>query len=146
MIFFKSIKTSILDIVNFFRFRKQFKNLNKLNDIEFKSLGLNVNKFGNIVYCQINCTEDDLKTYDYSPLDAVMNKIKPQIDFLCNLGWGDYIVPQINNFVDAEDNDTLSYLIIFMYYPNQSLIRTVLILMMLLLLFSTGIYFLIHGI
>lgn len=112
------LKTAILDIKKFFEFRKQFKKFDKQNDIEFKSLGLNTNKIGNIVYCQINCTDEELAKYEYSPLDMVMNKIKPQIDFLDNLGYGDYIVPQISNFVDEQGNNTLSYLILFMYYPQ----------------------------
>jgi hypothetical protein len=112
------LKTAILDITKFFKFRKQFKKFDKQHDIEFKSLGLNTNKLGNIVYCQIDCTDEELKKYEYSPLDMVMNKIKPQIDFRDDHGYGDYIVPQINNFVDDDGNHTLSYLVLFMYYPQ----------------------------
>ena len=112
-----------------------------MNDIEFKSLGLNTNKIGNIVYCQVNCTDEELADAHFSPLDMVMNKIKPQIDFLDKLGWGDYIVPQINNFVDDDGNNTLSYLVMFMYYPQQftinKILKLVLWLIALIALFFT---------
>lgn len=106
----------ITDIINFFRFRHQTKQWAK-NDKTFKNLGLNVNALGNVVYTQITCSDEDLARYDYSPMDMVMNTIKPHIDFLTDAGWGEYLIPQITNFVDEHGNNSLSYLVLFVYSP-----------------------------
>lgn len=118
---FESIKNfdiviCIIDIINFFKFRRQTKQWAK-NDKDFKNLGLNVNALGNVVYTQITCSDEDLARHDYSPLDMVMNTIKPHIDFLTDAGWGEYLIPQITNFVDEHGNNSLSYLILFVYSP-----------------------------
>lgn len=118
---FESIKNfgiviCIIDIINFFKFRRQTKQWAK-NDKEFKNLGLNVNALGNVVYTQITCSDEDLARHDYSPLDMVMNAIKPHIDFLTDAGWGEYLIPQITNFVDENGNNSLSYLVLFVYSP-----------------------------
>lgn len=106
----------IIDIINFFRFRHQAKWWAK-NDKNFINLGLDVNSIGNVVYTQLNCSDEDLARYDYSPIDMVMNAIKPHIDFLTDAGWGEYLIPQITNFVDDKGNNSLSYLILFVYSP-----------------------------
>ena len=110
-----SIIIEIKDIINFFKFKHDMKK--HQNDAKFKSLNLNRNWLGNIVYTQVNCTEDELQINGYSPIDMVMNKIKPHIDYLTDLGWGEYLIPEITNFVDEDDNPTLTYLVIFLYTP-----------------------------
>lgn len=111
-----SIIIKMKDVINFFRFKKHMKHLEK-TDNRFHELQFKRNWLGNIVYFQINCTDEELAAYDYSPIDMVMNKIKPHIDYFVDNGWGDYIIPEINNFVDENNNNTLSYLIIFLYTP-----------------------------
>lgn len=120
-----TLTIKIKDVINFFKFRHQMRNLKK-TDITFNELKLNYNWLGNIVYTQLNCTEDEIAKYNYSPIDVVMNKIKPHIDYLTGLGWGEYLIPEVTNFIDDEGNNTLSYLILFVYSPIKfSLIRFV---------------------
>ena len=113
---FRKIKIFILDIINFFVFSHQMKKLSN-ESTEFNSLGLKVNSIGNVVYFQLNCTDNELVENNYSPIDMVMNKIKNHIDYMNELGWGEYLIPQITNFVDDKGNQTLSYLILFIYSP-----------------------------
>ena len=43
-------------------------------------------------------------------------KLKPIVSYLSSeLGWGDYLVPQISNFVDEDENLTLSYGVLFIF-------------------------------
>lgn len=113
----------IKDVISFFKFRKQIKKLKK-SSVTFNELGLNHNWLGNIVYLQLNCTDEEIAKYNYSPIDAVMNKIKPHIDYLTELGWGEYLIPEITNFIDDDGNNTLSYLVLFVYAPIKfSLLR-----------------------
>lgn len=113
----------IKDIINFFKFRYQMRKLKK-SDTLFNELNLNYNWLGNIVYTQLNCTDEEIAKYNYSPIDVVMNKIKPHIDYLTDNGWGEYLIPEIINFVDDNGNNTLSYLVLFVYTPIKfSLLR-----------------------
>lgn len=128
----------IKDIINFFKFRNQMRKLKK-SDNMFNDLKLNHNWLGNIVYTQLNCTDDDIAKYNYSPIDAVMNAIKPHIDYLTELGWGEYLIPEITNFIDEDGNNTLSYLVLFVYAPIKfSLLKFVYKLIALLVLGIIG--------
>lgn len=78
---------------------------------------MKVNWLGNVIYYQLNCTEEDLQRFDYHPDDMVVYKMKPVIDYMNELEWSEYLVPQINNFVDSEGHMTLSYGILLVYTP-----------------------------
>lgn len=107
----------ISDIVNFFRFKREMRSLYKIRDSKFNKFNLKLNKFGNILYTQINCTDDDFMNSGYDYERMVMNKIQPVIDYLSeDLNWGDYLTLQVNNFVDEDTNEpSLSYGILFIY-------------------------------
>lgn len=131
----------ILDIINFFRFIFETKK-SKKTDILFNELNLDVNSIGNIIYMQINCTEEELQENGYSPIDMVFNKIKPQVDYINTKWWAKYIVPQITNFTDEDDNMTLSYLVLFIFYPIKFSIKSLFYVVLSSGIF-TGLYFLI---
>ena len=105
------------DIRNFFRFKKEMKGLYKMRDSKFNEFKLHVNKFGNILYTQINCSDNDFMNAGYDYERMVMMKLQPIIDYLSeDLNWGDYLTMQVQNFVDEETGEpSLSYGILFIY-------------------------------
>ena len=104
------------DLSNFFKFRRQIKKEIKRRDSTFNKLKLKQNWLGNIIYVQINCTDEDLMNANYNAEAMLDIKLKPIVSYLSGeLGWGDYLVPQISNFVDEDENLTLSYGVLFIF-------------------------------
>ena len=104
------------DLSNFFKFRRQIKKEIKRRDSTFNKLKLKQNWLGNIIYVQIDCTDEDLMNANYNAEAMLDIKLKPIVSYLSGeLGWGDYLVPQISNFVDEDENITLSYGILFIF-------------------------------
>ena len=104
------------DLSNFFKFRRQIKKEIKRRDSTFNKLRLKQNWLGNIIYVQINCTDEDLMNANYNAEAMLDIKLKPIVSYLSGeLGWGDYLVPQVSNFVDEDENITLSYGILFIF-------------------------------
>lgn len=104
------------DLSNFRKFRKQMKSEFKRRDSLFNKYKLKLNWLGNVVYVQLDCTDNDLMNFNYVAEDMVMTKLKPIITYLSDdLGWGDYLTPQISNFVDEDENLTLSYGVLFIF-------------------------------
>ena len=106
----------VKDLSNFFKFRRQIKKEIKRRDSTFNKLRLKQNWLGNIIYVQINCTDEDLMNANYNAEAMLDIKLKPIVSYLSGeLGWGDYLVPQISNFVDEDENITLSYGVLFIF-------------------------------
>ena len=104
------------DLSNFFKFKRQIKKEIKRRDSTFNKLRLKQNWLGNIIYVQIDCTDEDLMNANYNAEAMLDIKLKPIVSYLSGeLGWGDYLVPQISNFVDEDENITLSYGILFIF-------------------------------
>ena len=122
MSFFENTKLGqcITDIRSFRIFKKDVKR--ELADPEslMNKYKIRRNWLGNIIYMQLNCTEADFRNFDYDTDRMVIGKIKPVVEYLgTELGWSDYLVPQISNFVDDEGATTLSYGILFIFTPYQ---------------------------
>ena len=84
------------DLSNFFKFKRQIKKEIKRRDSTFNKLKLKQNWLGNIVYVQIDCTDEDLMNANYNAEAMLDIKLKPIVSYLSGeLGWGDYLVPQI---------------------------------------------------
>jgi hypothetical protein len=127
---------AIMDFRNFFRFRKDIKRELMEPKSGMNTLGIKRNWLGNILYTQINCRDADLMGVDYDYDKMIMNKLKPIVQYLGqDLGWSDYLVPQVNNFVDEEDNPTLSYGVLFIF-TGYSLTLTKLLITTLILIGS----------
>ena len=104
------------DLSNFFKFRRQIKKEIKRRDSTFNKLRLKQNWLGNIIYVQIDCTDEDLMNANYNAEAMLDIKLKPIVSYLSGeLGWGDYLVPQISNFVDEDENISLSYVVLFIF-------------------------------
>lgn len=105
------------DIHNFFRFKRDMNTLYKLRDSKFNKFNLHINKFGNILYTQINCSDNDFMNAGYNYEKMLMIKLQPIIDYLSEeLNWGNYLRLQVQNFVDEETGEpSLSYGILFIY-------------------------------
>lgn len=104
------------DLINFFKFRKMIKNEMKRADSKMTQLNIKRNWLGNILYVQLNCTDTDFMNAEYVYDRMLMIKLKPYIEYLSKeLGWTDYLVPQISNFVDDEGNMSLSFGILFIF-------------------------------
>ena len=104
------------DLSNFFKFKRQIKKEIKRRDSTFNKLKLKQNWLGNIVYVQIDCTDEDLMNANYNAEAMLDIKLKPIVSYLSGeLGWGDYLVPQISNFVDEDENISLSYGVLFIF-------------------------------
>ena len=83
---------------------------------------------------------------DYNFDRMVMTKLKPIVQYLGkDLGWSDYLVPQVNNFVDEDNNPSLSYGVLFVF-TGYSLTLTKLLYAMLFLTcaVSAGIWSICH--
>ena len=107
---------AFMDFKNFFKFKKDISRELSEPKSGMNSLGIKRNWLGNILYVQINCTDTDLRNADYNFDRMVMTKLKPVIQYLGqDLGWSDYLVPQVNNFVDENDNPSLSYGVLFVF-------------------------------
>lgn len=107
---------AIMDFRNFFKFRKEIGRELREPKSGMNSLGIKRNWLGNILYVQINCSDVDLRNADYDFDRMVMTKLKPIVQYLGqDLGWSDYLVPQVNNFVDEHDNPSLSYGVLFVF-------------------------------
>ena len=132
----------ILDIKNYFKFRKEMTREFYSRDSKFNKLGLHMNWLKNIVYTQINCTDEDLMNANYDQETMVLKKIKPMVDYLSeDLGWSDYLSPQISNFVDDSNEPTLSYGILFVFTPYRLTAATFLLNTIVSLgLIGTGIW------
>lgn len=105
------------DIFMFFKFRHNMKSLERHNDEEFIKHGFKTNTIGNIVYTQLNLTEKEIADTGYNPIKAVQKKMDAHIDYFCDNGYGNYLVPQISNFQDDDGNISLSYLILYIFAP-----------------------------
>jgi len=110
------IVQSIKDFSNFFKFRKMIRKEFKIRDSKFNKYNLKYNWLGNIVYVQINCTEEDFMNAYYDAEKMLDMKLAPIVSYLSSdLGWGDYLTPQISNFVDDDNNPSLSYGVLFVF-------------------------------
>ena len=106
----------IRDFKNFLQFRKDISEENKRARSKMTLYNIKRNWLGNILYVQINCTDADLMNNDYDYDRMLLMKMRPIVDYLSReLGWGEYLVPQVNNFVDDEGNPSLSYGILFIF-------------------------------
>lgn len=110
------IVQSFMDLKNFFKFKKDISHEENLRDSKFNKFGLKKNWLGNIVYVQLNFSDADLMGVDYNENAMIQTKLSPIVSYLSSeLGWGDYLTPQISNFVDEEGNPTLSYGVLFVF-------------------------------
>lgn len=110
------IVQSFMDLKNFFKFKKDISREENLRDSKFNKFGLKKNWLGNIVYVQLNFSDADLMGVDYNENAMIQTKLNPIVSYLSSeLGWGDYLTPQISNFVDEEGNPTLSYGVLFVF-------------------------------
>ena len=106
----------IKDFINFIKFKKDIKREIKRRDSGFNKLKLQRNWLGNVVYLQLNCSDDDLMNFNYNEEYMVMEKLKPVVNYLSSeLNWGDYLQMQVSNFVDEEGNKSLSYGVLFVF-------------------------------
>ena len=89
-------------------------------DSKFNKFKLKINTLGNVVYMQLDCTDEDLMNANYDSEKMVIRKIQPVVEYLSReLDWGDYLTPQISNFVDEDENPSLSYGILFVFTPYR---------------------------
>ena len=135
---------AFIDFKNFFKFKSDISRELREPKSGMNSLGIKRNWLGNILYVQINCTDADFMNADYDYDRMLMTKLKPIVQYLGHdLGWSDYLVPQVNNFVDENDKPTLSYGVLFLF-TGYSLTLTKLLWSSLFLLCGLGVgaYFL----
>jgi hypothetical protein len=107
---------AIEDYISFRRFKKDIKH--ELNDPNspIHKFKIKKNWLGNILYMQLDCTESDFLSADYSYDRMLENKIMPVVSYLgTELGWGDYLVPQISQFVDEDGEASLSFGVMFIF-------------------------------
>jgi hypothetical protein len=110
----------VKDFINFFKFKREMKREYFTRDSKFNYFKLKQNWLGNVVYMQLNCTDEDLMNANYDSETMVMRKIQPVVEYLSReLDWGDYLTPQISNFVDEDENPSLSYGILFVFTPYR---------------------------
>ena len=95
----------IKDLSNFRKFKKDIKREIQRRDSLFNKYKLQKNWLGNVVYVQIDCSDEDLMNANYDSETMLKMKLSPIVTYLSSeLGWGDYLTPQISNFVDEDGN------------------------------------------
>ncbi len=136
----------VKDFINFIKFKKQIKEEFKRRDSLFNKLNLKKNWLGNVVYLQLNCSDEDLMNFNYDEESMVMGKLKPVINYLSSdLNWGDYLQMQVSNFVDEDGNKSLSYAILFVFSGYRlTPARFILMTLVTLALLGTGIWAICH--
>jgi hypothetical protein len=104
------------DIRAYFLFKRDIRKERKNPDSLFNKFEMKRNWLGNVLYMQINCTDGDFISADFSYDRMLENKLKPVVKYLStDLGWGDYLVPQISHFVDDDGNPSLSFGVLFVF-------------------------------
>lgn len=107
---------SFRDYISFKKFKKEIKQEYKNPDSPIHKYKIKKNWLGNILYTQIDCTESDFLSADYSYDRLLETKIMPIVKYLgTDLGWGDYLVPQISQFVDDDGEPSLSFGVLFIF-------------------------------
>lgn len=107
-----------MDVVNFFRFKKDFDEEEADDRTDYHRFHLRRNKLKNIIYCQWNFTDTDLMYADYDSNKMCMRKFSEIAKYISKLGWGEYINPDAQNFIDEKGDATLSYAYIFEFTPK----------------------------
>ena len=133
---------AFIDFKNFLKFKKEIKRELKNPDSKMNTLDIKRNWLGNILYTQLNCNDTDFMNAGYSYDRMLMIKLKPVVTYLgTELGWGDYLVPQVPNFVDENGEPSLSYGVLFIF-TGYSLTLTKILFTVLILsgLLGFGIY------
>lgn len=140
------IVQSIKDFFNFFKFRRMIRKEFKIRDSKFNKFNLKYNWLGNIVYVQINCTEEDFMNAYYDAEKMLDMKLAPIVSYLSSeLGWGDYLTPQISNFVDDDNNPSLSYGVLFIFTGYKlTMTKVFFTFLFLLLALGVGIWAILH--
>lgn len=106
----------IRDFKAFCRFRKTVKKEFLKRDSKMNQYNIKSNTLGNILYVQLNCDKSDYINASYNEEDMLMTKMRPITYYLDDeLDFGDYLIPQVSNFVDEENNPTFSYGIVFVF-------------------------------
>lgn len=104
------------DLSNFRKFKKMIKHESDRADSKYNALRLQRNWFGNMLYVQIDCTNSDFMNADFDRERMLSIKLKPYVEYLSSeLGWGEYLMPQISNFVDEENKPSLSFGVVFIF-------------------------------
>lgn len=107
-----------MDVKNFFKFKKEVKREFYTRDSKFNKFKLKRNWLGNIIYVQLDFSDEDLMNANYDSETMVMRRLQPIIEYLSReLDWGDYLTPQISNFIDEDENPSLSYGVLFIFTP-----------------------------
>lgn len=133
---------SFIDFKNFFKFKKDINREISVRDSKFNKFGLKRNWLGNIVYVQLDFSDADLMGSDFNENAMVQARLAPIVTYLSSeLGWGDYLVPQVSNFVDEDENRTLSYGVLFIFTGyNLTFTKFCLGLLAVLGLLGTGVW------
>lgn len=107
---------SVEDYIAFKRFKKDIKSELKDATSPIHKFKIKQNWLGNVLYMQLDCTESDFLSSDYSYDRMLETKIMPVVKYLgTELGWGDYLVPQISQFVDEDGEPSLSFGVMFIF-------------------------------
>lgn len=130
------------DIKAYILFRRDIKREKRKPNSILNTFGIKNNWLGNILYTQINCTDGDFISADYSYDRMLENKLKPIVKYLSSdLGWGDYLVPQISHFVDDEGKPTLSFGVLFIFSGYSLTLSKIIFSILLLIGFVGGSLF-----
>lgn len=136
----------IKDLSNFRKFKKDIKREIQRRDSLFNKYKLQKNWLGNVVYVQIDCSDEDLMNANYDSETMLKMKLSPIVTYLSSeLGWGDYLTPQISNFVDEDGNPSLSFGVLFVFSGYRlTFTKAIINILVTLGLFGGGIWALCH--
>ncbi len=136
----------IKDFYAFYKFRKTYKREFLSRDSKMNQYNILSNKLGNMLYIQLNCDQSDYINASYNEEEMIRKKMSPIIHYLSEeLDFGEYLVPQVSNFVDENNNPTFSYGIIFIFMGySLTLTKSIIYIIFFIILLIIGTILLCH--
>lgn len=103
------------DLLNYYKFIKIIKSEENDKASTYNKLGLNRNKLFNIyIYRYMEDGDEQLpKLAQRHKLIESLNSINSYLDL--ELGYGEYLVPEFNQFFDDDEKPTLTYLVMYRF-------------------------------
>lgn len=114
------IRSTYLDIVNFWKFRKTLKTEEDNPNSKFNAFNLKTNKLRNVLYKNVVIPEEFQRNLpEHMIRDKILDIVKPINMYLQNeLIWGEYLSFNIWHFTDEEHKEIImDYVVEWKYYP-----------------------------
>jgi len=107
------LKEAIEIIKGFKEFKKDIAEEMADPESGFNKYGLQLNKFGDVIFTQLDFDDAAFMSSDYNNQKMVMTKLAPIRKYLHELGWDDSLNMSISQFYDNDNFPTYSFAVEF---------------------------------